>query len=44
MKNYSKKKQVKLARALKQNIIRRKEKKWESCPIFGLKNGKAIND
>ena len=30
MKNYNKKKQVKLAKALKQNIIRRKEKKkWE---------------
>ena len=30
MKNYTKKRQVKLAKALKQNIIRRKEKKkWE---------------
>ena len=27
MKNYNKKKQVKLAKALKQNITRRKEKK-----------------
>jgi hypothetical protein len=27
MKNYIKKRQVKLAKALKQNIIRRKEKK-----------------
>ena len=27
MKNYNKKKQVKLAKALKQNIVRRKEKK-----------------
>ena len=30
MRNYNKKKQVKLAKALKQNITRRKEKKkWE---------------
>ena len=37
MKNYNKKKQVKLAKALKQNIIRRKEKKMGIMPDFGLK-------
>ena len=37
MKNYSKKKQVKLARALKQNIIRRKEKKMGIMPDFWIK-------
>ena len=37
MKNYNKKKQVKLAKALKQNIIRRKEKKMGIMPDFWIK-------
>ena len=37
MKSNNKKKQVKLAKALKQNIIRRKEKKMGIMPDFWIK-------